>query len=189
MFGNLKTKDPVALFRIALVVCFILFAAGVRVLPHPWNFTPIGALALFSGAKITNKWAALLVPLSALLLGDLFVGFYKFMFVIYLSFCLSVFIGRYVRDRQTLVPLAGAAALGAVQFFLVSNFAVWAYGFTAYAKSFSGLASCYVAGLPLLGNTLGGDAFYCGILFGGFALAERFAPALRTGGSAVVRHS
>lgn len=180
MFHKINSDAPLNLLRILLILCFILFAACVRILPHPWNFTPIGAMALFSGAKLSSKWAAFLIPLSALFFGDLFVGIYKLMVVVYLSFCLSVLIGRYIRHHQTVFPLSLATLLGAVQFFLITNLAVWAFGYTPYPKSFAGLSTCYVAGIPLFFNTLLGDFFYAAILFGGFALVERFRPAIRT---------
>jgi hypothetical protein len=169
--------------RFLLIFAFILFAAAVRILPHPWNFTPIGAIAVFSGAKFTNKWTAFLIPLTALFLGDLFVGFHKLMLIVYLSFCVSVLIGHFCRERQTFLSLSAATLLGALQFFLVTNFAVWTYGYTPYSNSPAGLMACYVAGIPLFANTLVGDAFYATAFFGTFALAERLAPALRPTGS------
>lgn len=185
MFRKLNSDSQVQVFRVLLIVCFISFAAAMRILPHPWNFTPIGAMALFSGAKLPNKWAAFLTPLTALFLGDLFAGIYKLMIVVYLSFALSVLIGRYFRDRQTVGALSLATLLGAVQFFLITNFAVWRFGFTLYPKSLAGLLQCYAAGVPLFGNTLAGDAFYAVVLFGGFALAERLSPVLRASNSPV----
>ncbi len=180
MFRKMNSDATLNILRVLLILCFILFAASVRILPHPWNFTPIGAMALFSGAKLNSKWAAFLIPLSALFLGDLFVGIYKLMIVVYLSFCLSVLIGRYLRPHQSFFPLSFATLLGAVQFFLVTNLAVWAFGYTPFPKSFAGLSTCYIAGIPLFFNTLLGDAFYTTVLFGGFALVERFRPAVRT---------
>jgi len=173
-----KANRNTAYLRIAIVLCFILFAAIVRILPHPWNFTPVGAMALFSGAKLGRNWKAFFLPLAALFAGDVFVGFHKLMFAVYLSFCLSVLIGIIFRNRQSVGPLSMATLLGATQFFLVTNFAVWAF-LTGYPKTLSGLTACYVAGIPFFGNTLAGDAFYAAVLFGGYALVERLLPALR----------
>ena len=66
--------------------------------------------------------------------------------------------------------------LGAAQFFLITNFAVWCF-LDSYPKTAAGLRSCYITGLPLFWNTLGGDAGYAVLLFGGYALAERLFPA------------
>src|ERR1700675_4616772 len=88
-----KSSRNIPYLQIAIALCFILFAAIVRILPHPWNFTPVGAMALFSGAKLGRSWKAFFLPLTALFVGDVFVGFHKLMFVVYLSFCLSVLIG------------------------------------------------------------------------------------------------
>ena len=164
--------------RTWLLLSLIVFAAVVRVLPHPWNFTPVGAMALFGGATFSSRRAALFYPLLTLFVGDLFVGFHTLMPVVYASFLLSVAIGFWLRGRRS-VPRIGAATLaGAVQFFLVTNFGVWLSGMT-YPKTSGGLVACYVAGIPYFWNTLAGDALYAALLFGGLAQAERYFPSVR----------
>ncbi len=182
MMGKTNLEKNSVLYRTAIAVCFLVFAAVARVMPHPWNFTPVGAMALFSGAKFGRSWRAFLFPLAALFCGDLFIGFHRLMPAVYLSFCVSVLIGMACRNRQSLVPLAGATFAGALQFFLVTNFAVWAWERT-YAHTAAGLTACYIAGIPYFGNTLAGDGLYVAILFGGFALLERLIPMLRAGES------
>lgn len=158
--------------RVLIAAVLILFAAVVRILPHPWNFTPVGAMAIFSGSLIGKRWAAILLPLAALFAGDLFVGFHKLMFIVYASFALSVVIGRWLATSRTVARIGGAVLLGSAQFFVVSNFALWALG-GFYPRTANGLAACYLAGFPLLWNTLAGDAVYATALFGGYALAEK----------------
>lgn len=177
MNAEISSKENL-LYRCLLAFVIILVAAGLRIAPHPWNFTPIGAMALFSGALVRDRRLAFLVPLVTLFAGDLFLGFYKLMPVIYASFLLSVLIGRWLQNHRTLILVTGATLLGAVQFFIVTNFGVWAVG-GLYPPTLAGLAACYIAGIPFFWNTLAGDAFYVGILFGSFALAERWFPALR----------
>src|ERR1700730_677178 len=178
MRNEVKSERNIPYLRIAIVLCFILFAAILRILPHPWNFTPVGAMALFAGAKLGRSWKAFLIPLVSLFAGDLFIGFHQLTLAVYLSFCLSALIGAIFRNRQSAGPLSLATLLGATQFFLITNFAVWAL-MTTYPRTVSGLIACYVAGIPLFGNTLAGDAFYAAILFGGYALIEHFFPGLR----------
>lgn len=177
---NRSEQRHVRILHAVIVCLFLAFAAVVRVLPHPWNFTPVGAMALFSGAKLGRSYKAFLLPLTALLAGDVFVGLYRLMWVVYLSVCVSVIIGLWFRTRQTTGPLAMATLLGAAQFFLLTNTAVWAF-LNTYPKTLAGLVSCYAAGVPLFGNTLAGDALYCALLFGGFALAERWMFKVRAG--------
>ncbi|MBC8101141.1 MAG: hypothetical protein H7Z41_00955, partial [Cytophagales bacterium] len=59
-----------------MVYLLIVLAALSRLLPHPPNFTPVAAMALFGAAMLPDKRLALLAPLAALLLSDLFLGFY-----------------------------------------------------------------------------------------------------------------
>ncbi|HKW32599.1 MAG TPA: DUF6580 family putative transport protein [Candidatus Acidoferrum sp.] len=168
------------LYRLLLALVIIAIAAALRIAPHPWNFTPVGAMALFSGAIIKDRRLAFAFPLIALFAGDVFVGFYKvgIMLMVYASLLLSVFIGRFLQGRRTVLGLSAGTLLGSAQFFLITNFAVW-WLLNSYPKTAAGLASCYLAGLPLFWNTVAGDAFYAALFFGAFALAEHFVPVVR----------
>jgi len=165
------------LLRFLIVALMIFAAAALRILPHLLNFTPIGAMAIFAGSLFRNHWVAFLFPLAALFACDLFVGLYKLMFIVYLSFALSVAIGRWVAHSRTVARIGGAVFLGALQFFVVTNFAMWAWS-DFYPKTSTGLATCFVNAIPYFWNTLAGDALYAAVLFGGFALAERFLPQI-----------
>ena len=166
------------LYRTLLALAIIALAAALRIAPHAWNFTPVGAMALFSGAVISDRRLALLVPLLALFAGDIFIGLYKLMPIVYASFLISVAIGFWLRSRRGVGPIAAATLLGAIQFFLVTNFAVWAFGLS-YPRNGAGLLACYVAGIPFFWNTLAGDAAYAVLFFGSFALAERLFSVFR----------
>jgi hypothetical protein len=172
-----KSSAHVFLLRAILAAVMIISAAVLRIVPHPWNFTPIGAMALFSGAMFRDRRIAFLFPLAALFAGDLFVGLHRLIPVVYASFLLSVLIGTWLRNRRSISRIGGAIFLGALQFFLVTNFAAWQL-FGTYPHTPAGLAACYVAGLPFFGNTLAGDALYATLFFGIFALAERLLPRL-----------
>jgi len=176
------------LYRLLLALAIIVIAAALRIAPHPWNFTPVGAMALFSGAIIKDRRLAFAFPLLALFAGDLFVGFYKpgLMILVYASFLLSVLIGRVVHGRRTVLRIGAGTLLGSIQFFLITNFAAW-WLLNSYPKTTAGLAACYLAGLSLFWNTLVGDAFYCAVFFGAFALAERVVPILREPARATIR--
>jgi hypothetical protein len=164
------------LYRMLLALAIIALAAGLRIAPHPWNFTPVGAMALFSGAIIRDRRLAFFFPILTLFVGD--IGLHRLVPVVYASFLASVAIGFWLRDRRSVGRITAATLLGAIQFFLVTNFAVWAFGLS-YPRNSAGLLACYVAGIPFFWNTLAGDAVYATLLFGGFALAEHLFPALR----------
>jgi hypothetical protein len=166
------------LYRTLLALVMIVLAAILRIAPHPWNFTPVGAIALFAGAFLKDRRLAFLFPLLALFVGDIFIGFHKLIPMVYASFLINVAIGLYLRDRRTVTRISLATLLGAIQFFLITNFAVWQF-LTGYAHNTTGLLTCYIAGIPFFWNTLAGDAVYAILLFGGFALAERLVPSLR----------
>src|SRR5260370_19144004 len=100
MNAEISQKEPV-LYRTLLALVLIVLAAALRIAPHPWNFTPVGAMALFSGAVLKDRRLAFLFPLVALFVGDIFIGLYKIIPIIYSSFLISVAIGLFVRGRRT----------------------------------------------------------------------------------------
>jgi hypothetical protein len=173
-----KSSTHVFVLRAILATVMIVLAAVVRILPHPWNFTPIGAMALFSGAMFRDRRVAFLFPLVALFAGDLFVGLHRLIPVVYASSLVSVLVGTRLANHRGILRIGGAVFLGALQFFLVTNFAVWQL-FGTYPQTPSGLAACYIAGLPFFGNALAGDTLYATLFFGAFALAEHLFPTLR----------
>ncbi len=172
------TKETNKLRWIILTGCIIL-AALSRLLPHPLNFTPLIAIALFGGAFFSDKRIAMLVPLAALLLSDYFLGFYSMMPVIYGTFAVIVLAGYKLQNNRSFSRITGFALGGSVFFFIVTNFAVWAMG-TMYEMNLAGLGTCYIAAIPFFKNTLASSLLYSYGLFYGFSYAEKLAPALRT---------
>src|SRR5260370_2111989 len=140
-------------YRTLLAFVLILLAAAVRIAPHPWNFTPVGAMALFSGAVLKDRRLAFLFPLVVLFAGDLFIGFHKLIPIVYASFLMSVAIGFWLRERRTVARISLATLLGAIPFFLVTNFGVWQF-LSGYSHDPPGLPACYIAGVPFFCNTL-----------------------------------
>ena len=165
--------------RLVALLTAIFAAAALRLAPHPPNFSPIAAMALFSGAYLPRKPLAFVAPFGALLLSDAALGgFYPGMNFVYLSFALTVLIGWSVAKRKTALTIGAAAVAGSLLFFVLTNFGMWLFS-GIYPLTWAGLAACYVAAIPFFQNTLAGDLFFTALLFGGFALAERAVPAIR----------
>jgi len=161
-----------------LILCLIVIAAAARLLPHPPNFVPTGAMALFGAAALPKKWLAILVPLVAFYLSDLvlnnlvyaqyFEGFYFGAdLYVYGGLLLMILVGMGVlRNRNFSWARVGGAAIGAtVAFFLVTNLGVWASGLL-YPTTPTGLVAAYMAGLPFLLNSLLANLIFSGVLFG-----------------------
>jgi len=161
-----------------LIITMILAAAASRLIPHPPNMTAVTAMALFGGAMLADRRLAFAVPLCALFLSDLLLGFHDQMFVVYGSFALIVCFGLWLQKHGSPATIAGAAIVSSLLFFATTNFGVWALD-RMYPHTLAGLIACYTAALPFLRNTLAGDLFYVLILFGGFALLERQFPKLQ----------
>ena len=158
--------------EILIIAILILIGVGLRFIPHFPNFTPIGALALFGGVYFSRK-IALILPLAVMIISDIFIGYYesKLMFFVYGSFLLYVILGFWLKKQKKWYMISGGAVLGAALFFLITNFAVWAFT-PWYAKNFSGIIQCYLMALPFFRNTLFGDLFYVTIFFGAYELVK-----------------
>ena len=163
--------------RYAFTFCMILAAALSRLIPHPPNFTPVTALALF-GAVYLDKKHAIIIPIAAMLISDYFIGFYSGMVWVYGSFIAIGFLGLWLRRHPGMIRTAGVTLAGSILFFLVTNFGVWISSQVSYPHSIDGLVACYVAAVPFFRNTLLGDSCYVAALFGLYEAGRKFIPAL-----------
>ena len=158
----------------------ILVASLFRMVPHPWNLTPLGAMFLFSGAAIRNKPASLIVPLAALIVSDAAVnalvygGQYSwFSPFTWGGFLCVGMIGWLLWPDPRPLRIGCASVAASLTFFLISNFGVWAEG-RLYPPDLHGLIDCYVAAIPFFRNTLLGDLGYAALLFGGAHLYTKY---------------
>lgn len=158
--------------KLFLAVCLVLFAVSFRLLPHPPNFTPIAALAIFGGAILPRKWA-LSLPLTAMVVSDLIIGMHALVWITWGSFLLiALASSKYLKHIKPAAVL-GASLGASLFFFITTNFAVWFQGWL-YPLTTSGLVSCYYNALPFFRNTLFGDLVFNGALFGSYFLVYRY---------------
>jgi hypothetical protein len=175
---------------IYIIIGFIVFAALSRLLPHAYNFTPIGAIALFGAAYFSDKKWALIIPLTAIWISDLLLnnlvytayydGFTWFTggaLYLYGSIAMIVILGYYLLKKITIGRVLGGAVGASVIFYIVSNFGVWVTS-PMYPLSLEGLIACYVAAIPFFHNTLAGNVIYSAVLFGGYEYMKYRYPAL-----------
>ena len=149
----------------AITLLLIVLVAFVRVLPHPLNVTPIGALALFSGAYLPHRFAWAL-PLLALFIGDAITGLYSLtvLLFVYVGFVGSCQVGRWtLSEKRSPSRFILGVLGGALVFFLISNLGNW---LAFYPHSVDALINCYAQGIPFFGRTLIGDTLYAAMMFG-----------------------
>jgi len=158
--------------KLYVVLIMIFAGAMMRLIPHWPNFTPIAAIALFGGTFLKRKELAFLVPVAAMLLSDLIIGFHSTMLPVYLSFIAIVGFGLILQRRLTVVNTVSASLGASILFYLVTNFASWTSGFMPYPMNAAGLIESYIAGLPFLFNGILGDLFYTSVLFGAVYFAS-----------------
>jgi hypothetical protein len=154
-----------------LAVLLVAFAALSRFIPHPANFTPIAAMALFGGVYFGKRYA-FVIPLAAMLVSDYFLGFHNVLPYVYGSFILIGLIGIWLKGHKSLGWIVGASLTSSILFFIITNFGVWMTG--GYPQNLAGLVECYIVAIPFFRNTLLGDLLYVGVLFGLYETALHF---------------
>ena len=149
-------------------------ATLVRLLPHPPNFSPIAAMALFGGAYFSKKYA-LIIPLVVLFISDIFLGFHSTIPFVYGSFLITGLIGLWLKKHRDFKSILTGTILSSVLFFIITNFGVWLVG-SLYQKNITGLIQSYVMAIPFFRYSLIGDFFYTGIFFGSYQaiFSEKF---------------
>jgi len=159
--------------RFFIVFSIIVAAALMRLLPHWPNFTPVAAMALFAGTYFERKQFAFAIPIAALFLSDLVLGFHALMPAVYLSFVITVVIGATIRKHVTVRNVVLASFASSVIFFLITNFAAW-LAFPFYPQNFMGLMESYMAGLVFFNDGSQGISFFMNDLLGTFFFSAVF---------------
>ena len=169
---NFNMKKLIIERRFCAIVLVVFFISFARIIPHPPNFTPVLAVGLFAGAFLQSRHSAILLVFASMFFSDLFLGFHSTFFFTYFSLFLCVMIGGFLKNNTKLLPVFGATIASSFLFYLITNFGVWMV-YSIYPNTFSGLLQSYIAGIPFFGNSLAGNFFYVGIVFGGFSLIEK----------------
>jgi len=167
-----------------LVILSVLIVLGVvgRLLPHPPNFTPMAAIALFAGFIFLKRYMAVIAVVVTMLLTDYFAFGYlsaewfasKSMWVVYLALLFPVVFKNFLQKKLGLFRVAGAALASSTVFFIATNFAVWAFS-PMYEKTLEGLVLCYTMAIPFFQNTVAGDLIWSGVIFGTYFLLRNYS--------------
>jgi hypothetical protein len=168
--------------KYTLVFTIILLAALSRVLPHPSNFAPITALAIFSGYSFKKDFKAYLFPIFAMFLSDLILqittgfGIWPGMYIVYATFVLITIFAQIAVKKASFINLTWVSLASSLMFFVVTNFAMWtSSGF--YEHTTAGFIKCYIMAIPFFGNSIMGDLFYTAVIFGVYSLVSKKYPA------------
>jgi hypothetical protein len=162
------------------LAAIVTLGACARLVPHPWNFTPMMAIGLYAGAKSERLRTGIFATLLALLVSDALLGLYDGMWYVYAASLIPVLIGRLLCRGAEIGSIAKGAICSSLSFFVTTNFMVWATGHL-YPHTPAGLAACFAAGVPFYWNQVLGDVFYTAALFGGHSVIQRLTePSTRT---------
>jgi len=151
-------------FTFYLALILVLLACISRLIPHPPNFTPISAIAIFSGAIIVDKKNAFLIPFIIVFFTDLIIGMHGYMWAVYLGFAINTLLGISISKNLKIPSIFVAGVFGSLQFYIITNFAVWLSS-GMYDHTLDGFLRCLTLAVPFYKNTVLGDIFYITMLF------------------------
>jgi len=146
--------------KLFYLLFFGVILALSRIIPHPPNFTPILASAIMAPMLIKDRLFGIAVPIVAMFISDIIIGFYSYQFVIYSSILAIALVAPM---RKNYARLGIMAVGGSVWFFITTNFAEWMI-WDYYPKTIEGLITCYTAAIPFFKNTLISTCLFTGLL-------------------------
>lgn len=167
-------QEKLSTTQLVLIIALIAFAVLGRLLPHPPNFAPIAAIAIFGGALLPRR-LALTLPLTAMILSDSIIGFHSMILFTWGSFAVVALASSKFVKLNNPLSIVAASLSASVFFYLVTNFGVWLEG-TMYPMTLSGIATSYYQAMPFFRNTLMGDLVFTTSLFGVYALVSYAVP-------------
>ena len=154
-----------------LAIVLVLVGAGSRLLHLPPNVAAVTGVTIFAGFAIRNIWLALLVPIAAMALADVVLGWSNEAIFTHVGMVAGVFLARGLLHRLTPLRLIGTTFLASLIFFALSNLGVFISGY--YGYSLEGLVACYVAAIPFWQNSLVADFTSTALAFGLFLIGQR----------------
>lgn len=154
-----------------LALGLIVLGAASRLLHLPPNIAAVTGVTLLAGFTLRNVWLALLVPIGAMVLADIVLGWYPGVLATYAGMAAGVFIARGLLPRLTVLRLVATTFLASLAFFVLSNFGTWLEGW--YGYTWDGLVACYIAALPFWQNSLVADFISTALAFGLFLVGRR----------------
>jgi len=154
-----------------IITGFIILGVLTRIIPHPPNFTAIGAVALFAGAFINDKKLSFIIPVFIMMLSDLILG-YSMVISVYISFIIMVLLGSLLEKNQNGIRIINTTLIASLVFFLITNFSVFLTS-SLYPKNIIGLIECYTLAIPFFMNTIMGNIIYSLIMFYSFNMIQK----------------
>jgi len=163
---------------LAYLFLAIAVAVHLRFLALPFSFTPVAAALLYFGARMPRR--QMWIPVALLAASDVYLTRVTYGYpltadhlVTWAWYAAMVLLGGVLIKGFSAIRIGAASLTASVSFFLISNFAVWMVWRDMYPKTFNGLMTCYVAGLPFFRSAVASDLLFTAAFFGIGYLASR----------------
>jgi hypothetical protein len=134
--------------QVSILLGIFMAIAISRFVPHPPNFTSLIALSFYVPAILGLSYIPAVILSFAIT--DIVIGYHTGTFFTWGSVFLIGMIAQ--SFSKTLISRLSGALIGALIFFLVTNFGVWASGM--YGYTVSGFIDCYFLAIPFFAYSL-----------------------------------
>ena len=139
----------------------LLISSLSRIISHPANLTPVGAISIYATQKYGFK-KSILITICALVISDIFLGFGYYTLSVYIGFIAYIIFQKLFKKFK--LSSVYSAICGSTFFFLVTNFSVFLGPW--YEHTLEGLIKCFILALPFYRNMIIGDIGFLAVIFG-----------------------
>jgi hypothetical protein len=158
------------LTNILIAIGLLVLVVITRLIPHLSNFTPIFAFGIFSVALFKNRFLATVLPITAMFISDIFIGFYPEIWAVYLSISIAMLISYSISKTPNVLKIGITSLIAPTIFFILSNLAVWNVWYPATS---AGLVACYINAIPFYGYSIISTLAYSFAFFGLYKLVTK----------------
>jgi len=148
------------------MLALIIISLGIlsRIVVHTANFTPVLSMAFLGGMYLKGR-QAILVPLALMVISDLIIGLYPFVYLTWGSIVLISILGFCLKEQKNFLNVLGGSMASAVIFFIVSNFGSW---LSLYPHNIEGMRQCYILAIPFFRSTLASTVAYSLVFYAAY---------------------
>jgi hypothetical protein len=158
-------KNTRLLKKTIIITALIALAISWRVINHNFQIAPnleLVTTVSVLAAIIVNWQAALIVPITTMILSDMIIGNSSIFVFTWSSFMIiglgAILLRKFSqKPKSQIIYSFGFATISSLFFFVITNFGVWAQGW--YPATWVGLSDCFVMAVPfyrtmLIGNMI-----------------------------------
>jgi len=172
--------------NLLIAIGVIVFAALLNAATYPHAFSPMIAIALFSGAVITDRKLSFAMPLLAMFASDLILelftstpGFYGMEQIGNYAALLFITTIGFLMKKINVITVPVFSLASSLLFYFLSNSNTFLFdSFNSFDNSLAGYIKCMTDGIPFIKFVP--DLVFSVLLFGAYSLFEKYITKNKT---------